>query len=67
MGGLEALPRIREVAPESRILVSTGYDNTMRKQAMDLGAHGLIVKGATASEIATAIRRVWKDDEESGG
>ncbi len=60
MDGLAALPGIRAASPGARILVSTGYDNTMRRQAMELGAHGLIVKGATAGEIASAIERVWK-------
>ena len=63
MGGLEALPEIRRVAPRSRILVSSGYDQTMARQALDLGAHASIVKGGKASEIVAAIRAVWGDQK----
>lgn len=59
MDGLEALPEIRKAAPRSRILVSSGYDHTMARKAMTLGAHASIVKGGKASEIVAAIRDVW--------
>jgi len=63
MDGLEALPEIRRVAPRSRILVSSGYDHTMARQALELGAHASIVKGGKASEIVAAIRAVWGDQK----
>jgi DNA-binding NarL/FixJ family response regulator len=59
MDGLQALPEIRRVAPRSRILVSSGYDHTMARKAMALGAHASIVKGGKAGEIVAAIRDVW--------
>jgi DNA-binding NarL/FixJ family response regulator len=61
MDGLEALPEIRRVAPRARILVSSGYDHTMARRALELGAHASIVKGGKASEIVAAIRGVWRD------
>lgn len=61
MDGLQALPEIRRVAPRARILVSSGYDYTMARQALDLGAHASIVKGGKASEIVAAISAVWRD------
>ena len=67
MDGLEALPEIRRVAPSSRILVSSGYDHTMARKAMALGAHASIVKGGKASEIVAAIREVWSNRQLTTG
>ncbi|HEY8678367.1 MAG TPA: response regulator transcription factor [Candidatus Dormibacteraeota bacterium] len=60
MDGLEALPEIRRVAPASKVLVSSGYDDTMVRRAVELGAHATIVKGGKAREIADAILQVWR-------
>lgn len=60
MDGLQALPELRRVAPRSRILVSSGYDHTMAKRALELGADGSITKGGKAREIADAILTVWR-------
>ncbi|GAC1479661.1 MAG: hypothetical protein PVSMB9_03580 [Candidatus Dormibacteria bacterium] len=60
MDGLEALPEIRRVAPLSRILVSSGYDHTMARRAMALGADASITKGGQAREIVEAILTVWR-------
>jgi DNA-binding NarL/FixJ family response regulator len=61
MDGLEALPEIRRVAPGARILVSSGFDYTMARRAIELGAHGSILKGGKASEIVAAILAVCED------
>lgn len=58
-GGLDALPRLVEASPKSRVIVFTAYDADERVMAaIKGGARGYLLKGATAGEIAQAIRAV---------
>jgi DNA-binding NarL/FixJ family response regulator len=57
--GVEAIPRLIEASPSSRVLVFTAYDTDERVLgAVKSGAKGYLLKGATAAEIARAIRVV---------
>lgn len=57
MGGLEALTRLPEVAPEARVLVFTAYNPTERNaKIVQAGAKGYLLKGAPPTEIYRAIR-----------
>ena len=59
MSGVEAIPRLREASPESRILVFTAYDTDERVlSAVRAGASGYLLKGAAVTEIASAVRTV---------
>ncbi len=59
MGGIEAIPRLLEVSPGSRVLVFTAYDTDERVLgAIRAGAKGYLLKGATSADIAQAIRSV---------
>jgi DNA-binding NarL/FixJ family response regulator len=59
MDGVEAIPRLAGVAPASRVLVFTAYDTDERVfGAIRSGARGYLLKGASAEEIARAIRVV---------
>ncbi len=59
MSGVEAIPRLREASPASKILVFTAYDTDERVlSAVRAGAGGYLLKGAAVSEIAGAIRTV---------
>jgi DNA-binding NarL/FixJ family response regulator len=61
LSGVEALPRLREVAPETRVIVFTAYDSEERVLgAIRAGAQGYLLKGASADEIAHAIRAVHR-------
>lgn len=61
MGGVEAIPRLLEVAPATRIIVFTAYDTDERVfGAIQAGAKGYLLKGAPAGEIAAAITTVHK-------
>ena len=59
MNGIEALGRIREAVPETRVLIlsshSTG-DFVLR--ALRAGANGYLVKDSAPAELATAIREI---------
>ena len=57
--GLEALRRLREVAPEARVLAFTGFaDATTARAALQAGAHGVLPKQAPVREVAGAVRAV---------
>jgi len=59
LGGVEATRRIREVAPETAVLVLTMYDDDATVlTAMQAGARGYLLKGAEQDEIVRAIRAV---------
>ena len=60
MSGLEALAPLRQVAPQSRILVLTMHDDqTYLRQVLSQGGAGYVLKQAADSELLTAIRTVY--------
>lgn len=61
MDGLQAIPEIRRLAPETKIVVLSGFDeNQMAKEAVSAGAHAYIAKGAAIEKIATVLRTLVK-------
>jgi DNA-binding NarL/FixJ family response regulator len=64
MHGLDVLARLREEAPEVRILVLTIHDQPgIATQVLRAGAHGYVLKDASREELITAIRRVAHGQE----
>lgn len=60
MSGLDALAQLRQVAPQSRILVLTMHDDqTYLRQVLAQGGAGYVLKQAADSELLTAIRTVY--------
>jgi DNA-binding NarL/FixJ family response regulator len=56
MDGLEALPEIRRVAPQAKVVVLSGFDNrALVEQALGLGAECFIEKGRSPHEIVAAV------------
>ncbi len=59
LGGLEALDRLREIAPESRILVLTMHDDAgYLRHVLSSGGAGYLLKSVVAEELLRAIRAV---------
>ena len=59
LDGLATIPKIRESAPNARILVVTGFAESDRVyQAIKAGALGYILKDATREQLVQAIRDV---------
>jgi DNA-binding NarL/FixJ family response regulator len=59
MNGIEALGRIREAVPSTRLVILSSHESPeFVLRALRAGAHGYLVKGATPDELATAIREV---------
>lgn len=56
MDGLEALPRIREVTPESEVVIYSGFqEKEMAAAAKERGAVGYIEKGGKPDEIVAEL------------
>jgi DNA-binding NarL/FixJ family response regulator len=57
--GLRALEKIRDTAPESRVIVLTMHDDpAYLRTALAMGACGYVVKSAADTELISAIRAV---------
>lgn len=58
-GGLDALPRVLEVAPGSKVLVLTMHDDARYlRRVLETGGSGYLLKQSAADELLTAIRAV---------
>jgi DNA-binding NarL/FixJ family response regulator len=57
--GTEAIGRILEAAPRSRVLILSMYDDPAHlRRALERGAAGYVAKRVTETEVMTAIRTV---------
>ena len=57
MDGLGALPEIRRVAPDARVVVFSSWPaSLMRSKALDLGARLYLEKGLGPTEVVDAVR-----------
>lgn len=59
MHGLDVLRELRRKVPETRVLVVTAHERAhLVAEALELGAHGVVSKGAPLSELREALARV---------
>lgn len=59
MDGLEALPHIRTLAPDARIIVLSGFGaSELAQRALDAGADGYLQKGVSLGRILDYVRDV---------
>jgi len=62
-GGIEATRRIKQLAPETRVLMLTVHeDKGLMQEAIRSGAIGYILKRAVKSELINAIHTVMRDE-----
>lgn len=62
MDGLEALVRIREVAPNTRVVMFTGFDEAgLGDRARELGAAALIEKSTAITRLADQLAAICDD------
>ncbi len=59
ISGIDATRQILEAVPDSRVLILTVYDQEdLLFRAIQAGASGYVLKGATVDEVLSAIRTV---------
>lgn len=59
MGGIEALEKMPDVSPQTRVLILTSYGSPEELiRAHQAGAAGILMKSATNREIIQAVRRI---------
>jgi two-component system, chemotaxis family, chemotaxis protein CheY len=61
MDGVEALPHIRELVPDARIIVFSGFDVALSEQVLESGADGHVVKGTPLKDIVTYVLETLGD------
>lgn len=60
---IDFLPTLRAVSDRSRVLILTGLTDTdVHKQAIRLGAHGVVMKDAVTDLLLKAIRKVHEGE-----
>src|SRR3954453_22433694 len=55
MDGVEALPIIRELVPDARIIVLSAFAGAVKEQVLDWGADGYLLKVPPLSEITACL------------
>ncbi len=66
MDGLEALPRIKEVAPGTKVAIYSGFQGKrLAKTALERGAIGYMEKGADPEEIEAELLRMVQEQAEA--
>lgn len=63
IGGLEALSMIKRIAPETRGLILSQYDDeSYLRRALESGASGYVLKRAADTDLLSAIRAVARGE-----
>ncbi len=61
MTGLELAARVRELYPETRVVIVTTFARPgYLRRALDAGASGYLLKDRPSAELADAVRRVYR-------
>jgi DNA-binding NarL/FixJ family response regulator len=59
LGGFEALPRLVEAMPGTKIIIlTTGRSDAERRRALEGGAHGFVIKPESVFTLPDELRRV---------
>ena len=62
MDGMQALPLIREVAPQAVVVMLSGYPfETAGQGALDAGAHGYLEKSDLVRGLVPRVKRILED------
>ena len=68
LDGLQALPQIREGAPDSLVVVLSGFGaEAMGEEAVRLGAATYVQKGVNPTELAEQLRALVRDKAAAQG
>jgi DNA-binding NarL/FixJ family response regulator len=61
MDGAEALPHIRGLVPDARIIVLSGFGPELLEQMLNSGADGHLIKGTPLKEIVAYVEEQLGD------
>jgi DNA-binding NarL/FixJ family response regulator len=61
MDGVEALPLIRALVPDARIIVLSAFAGAVSEQVLEWGADGYLQKGTPLKEIIAYVEKVITD------
>jgi DNA-binding NarL/FixJ family response regulator len=62
LNGIEAAKRIRQKSPDSRVVfVTQNGDGDIRSSALDIGAHGYVLKAEAARDLLPAIETALRN------
>ena len=62
LNGLETARRILKTRPATKILILTMHDSdSLLREAVEAGAHGLVLKSDAARDLITAVDAVRQD------
>ena len=57
MDGLQAIPEIRKLVPQAKIVILSGFEESrMSEEAMSIGAHAYLSKGVPITKIASVLK-----------
>lgn len=60
MNGVDATRAIRQVRPETQVVVLTAYDDAALRQRLErVRAYTYLVKGCAPSDVIDAVRGAW--------
>ena len=66
--GLEALPQIHEVSPETKVAILSGFEaQRLAKTALDAGASAYLEKGIPPQQLVSALLRIFEGRPEAAG
>ena len=61
--GLDALPEIKAVSPESKVVMLTSQEgDDMMAAAIDAGAEAYLIKGISAETLIDALQQIMAED-----
>jgi len=64
LGGMEAIPRIRQRAPGTQVVVLSGFaPDRMGPQAMEVGAVGFLEKQQRPDDLVADLLRTWRSTQ----
>jgi DNA-binding NarL/FixJ family response regulator len=62
LDGLDATRNIREVSPDTQVLVFTGYPSSdLAQQVVSAGARGHVLKSEMSTQVVAALRAISED------
>ena len=63
LSGIDAIPKLRSISPNTKILMLTHHEGTsFVQEAMQAGASGYLSKDSEPEELAMAIQAVYRGD-----